>query len=234
MSLNNHTHIKVHPDSEDDPARKESPRERLLTYLKHHGPQTTAEAGAAMGITVEAVRQQLLRLVSEQMVTVETVPASGRGRPQKRWGLTSQATTEFPDAHADVLVGLIQSIQEEFGTEPLQRLICRHSERVRLRYAQALKACTSVTARIIELAELRRQDGYMATCEQLGAGLFRLTEHHCPIHSAATCCQDFCDLELKMFEQLLGPQVEVLRSHHAMGGDRCCAYEISVHPDLQA
>ncbi|WP_428243440.1 helix-turn-helix transcriptional regulator [Gynuella sp.] len=234
MSLNNHSHIKAHADPQDDSARKETPRERLLAYLKHHGPQTTTEAGAAMGITVEAARQQLQRLVSEQLVTVETVPASGRGRPQKRWGLTSLATTEFPDAHADVLVGLIQCIQEEFGAAPLQRVICHHSERVRLRYEEALKGCSSVSARIVRLAELRRQDGYMATSEQLGAGLFRLTENHCPIHSAASSCEDFCCLELQMFQQLLGPEVTVRRSHHAMSGDRCCAYEMTVGPDSQA
>ena len=208
--------------------RKDTARVRLLTHLKQYGAQTTAETGHALGITVEAARQQLQRLVGEDLVEVKTVPSKGRGRPQKRWSLTANALSEFPDAHSDVLVGLIQSVQENFGTEGLEQLLCTHGERVRQRYQQALVDCHSAEARVRKLAELRNMDGYMAGYQMISATVFQLTENHCPIHSAARCCQNFCSLELDMFRKLLGAEVQIERMQHAMNGDHCCAYQISV------
>src|SRR5215471_3585246 len=51
--------------------------DRLLMALKTRGPQTTADLGAALGITGEAARQQLTKLAADGLVEAR---AEARGR----------------------------------------------------------------------------------------------------------------------------------------------------------
>ena len=75
------------------------------------------------------------------------------------------------------------------------------------------------------LADLRREEGYMAEARRDGRS-WVLVEHHCPICAAATACQGFCRNELALFRSVLGPDVTVERTEYLLeGGDRC-AYRI--------
>src|SRR3954447_10506974 len=82
---------------------------RLLTLLKTRGPQTAADLGAALGITGEAARQQLVKLAAEGLVGATSEPR-GVGRPASVWGLTGAGNARFPDAHAELAAQLIGTI----------------------------------------------------------------------------------------------------------------------------
>ncbi|HWH69935.1 MAG TPA: HTH domain-containing protein, partial [Candidatus Sulfotelmatobacter sp.] len=81
--------------------------DRLLVLLKTSGQSTTAELGSKLGITGEAVRQQLLRLQEEGLVEATSL-AKGRGRPIQVWKLTAAANRRFPDSHGELAAQLIQ------------------------------------------------------------------------------------------------------------------------------
>lgn len=202
-----------------------SPSERLLMVLKMHGALTSAQVGKKLGITGEAARQQLVKLVDEGEVREER-RAAGRGRPSVYWHLTDAGQTHFPDTHAALTVDILRSISEVLGPEALDRIIAAREATTEARYQAALTDCASLPERVARLAALRTEEGYMATAEQTDCGAMLLVENHCPICAAATYCQGFCRAEKKAFETVLGDGTTVERLEHIVNGGRRCSYLI--------
>jgi len=97
---------------------------------------------------------------------------------------------------------------------------------MRQQYGSALIGAKTLAERVRRLAALRAGEGYMARAEKAGRD-WLLIEDHCPICVAAAACQGFCRSELALFQQVLGPDVQVSRSEHLPSGGRRCAYRIS-------
>jgi predicted ArsR family transcriptional regulator len=199
--------------------------ERILVLLKTRGPQTAPELGAALGITGEAARQQLVKLATEGLV-VATAEPRGVGRPAQVWGLTEAGHARFPDTHAELTVQLLGAIRSELGEKALDRLIEARARQSRASYAVLMEGATGLEERVARLAEVRRREGYMAEWRAEGDA-YLLIENHCPICAAATACQGFCRSELELFCAALGEDVSVEREEHIVNGDRRCVYRIA-------
>jgi predicted ArsR family transcriptional regulator len=199
---------------------------RLLLLLKTRGPQTAADLGAALGVTGEAARQQLVKLAADGLVEPTATPG-GVGRPAQVWCLTEKGNARFPDAHAELTAQLLRAVRSELGEQALDRLIAARSAESLASYAQALEGAADLGERVARLTEARTREGYMAECRAEGDG-YLLVENHCPICVAATACQGFCRAERDVFEQALGPDVSVERTEHIVGGDRRCAYRVAL------
>ena len=104
--------------------------------------------------------------------------------------------------------------------ERLRRQI--HEYRARMR-----SAGTSIAKRAQALAEIRREQGYMAECTRMPDGSMLLAENHCPICAAASICQGLCREELSLFRAVLGDKARVERTDHILAGARRCAYRIT-------
>ncbi|HKB04667.1 MAG TPA: metalloregulator ArsR/SmtB family transcription factor [Gemmataceae bacterium] len=207
-----------------------SPRpaaDRFLFLLKMRGPQTAADLGKATGVTGEAARQQLVRLAADGLV-VATAEPRGVGRPAQVWRLTDAGNARFPDAHAALTADLIRSIRTQLGEDALDRLIDARAAESKAAYAAELADAAGLGERVARLAAARTREGYMAESRAQGGG-YLLVENHCPICVAATACQGFCRAELETFREVLGPDASVERTEHIVGGDRRCAYRISLN-----
>jgi predicted ArsR family transcriptional regulator len=213
-----------HPD--ELPTFSRSARARLLVLLKTRGPQTASDLGAALGITGEAARQQLVKLAAEDLVEATSEPR-GVGRPAQVWTLTEKGNARFPDAHAQLTVQLLQAIRSELGEEALDRLIAARASESLAGYQEALEGSAGLEERVRRLAEARTREGYMAECQPTEGG-YLLVENHCPICVAATECQGFCRGERDVFQQALGKDVSVERTEHIVAGDRRCAYRVAL------
>ena len=200
--------------------------DRLLLELKMRGPQTSAVLGSALGITGEAVRQQLLRL-EEQGLATSRPEVRGVGRPSAMWHLTPAAEARFPDAHAQVTVDVLRAVRSELGQEAVDRVIGVRERETRQAYAAAMRDTTTLPERIARLAQIRSAEGYMAEWAPGPGGSYVLSENHCPICAAAAACQEFCRAELNVFRDVLGPEVTVEREEHIVAGARRCAYRIT-------
>lgn len=208
-----------------------TPAQRILVRLKTHGPQTSAMLGQALNISGEAVRQQLQRLAREDMVE-SSAQAAGVGRPALHWRLTRAGHQRFPDTHPVLVVKLLQNIQAQFGNIGVTQLLdARHAE-AREAYAEALAGARDLPDRLAGLARLRSAEGYMCECEEQPDGSWMLIENHCPICAAAAACPGFCETELMLFREILGPDVLVERVEHLQSGGRRCTYRISVIPPV--
>ncbi len=199
--------------------------ERLLGLIKRRGPQRAADLAAALAITPEAARQQLVRLAHEGLVA-PTLERGGVGRPAQFWALTAAGEARFPDAHAELTVRLIEAVRSELGDDALERIIVARERDARRLYDAEMQGAVGVAERVARLAAIRAREGYMAEWREDEAG-FLLVENHCPICAAAAACKGFCRAELEVFQDVLGPEVAVQRTEHILLGARRCAYRIT-------
>ena len=200
----------------------ERTKDRLLMLLKTRGALTTKVLAEALGISVPAVRRHLLSL--DELVVAETC-ADGVGRPSQLWRLTAAAQRRFPDTHAELTVRLLDSIEQSLGSAALDKVIADRERATRESYLARLGGTRSIARRVRALAELRSEEGYMASIEKLPDG-WLLLENHCPICAAADRCRAFCRNELKLFQEVLGEAVSVERTEYLLGGGSRCAYAI--------
>jgi predicted ArsR family transcriptional regulator len=201
--------------------------DRILYQLKTKGPQTAAPMAAKLAITAMAVRQHLYRLRQQGLVDYfdERQPV---GRPKRVWKLTSISASRFPDSHAELTLEVIRAVREAFGESGLQRLLEQRTRLQKDAYIRRInKAGAGLPLRAQALAEIRREQGYMAECVQRRDGAILLIENHCPICAAASSCQGLCREELSLFRSVLGEQARVERIEHILAGARRCAYMIT-------
>jgi predicted ArsR family transcriptional regulator len=200
--------------------------ERILRQLKTQGPQSTAALAEALGITAEAVRQQVQKLLDDGLIAGQQERAGGAGRPRQLWALSAAGHARFPDAHAQLAVDLIASLRHLFGTAGVDRLIESRRDDNRRAYLDAIGSARSLGDRVRRLAAIRDHEGYMARAERHGRD-WLLIEDHCPICAAAQACQGFCRAELELFQHVLGSEANVVREQHLLAGARRCVYRIS-------
>ena len=177
-----------------------------------------------LGITLVAVRQQLVRLEEDGLVAHRTEPA-GRGRPSHVYELTPAAAALVPKRYGELTNELLSYLggpdSEEVAT------LFEMRRRRRLEDARSCLAGLSLAGQVAELARILDDDGYLADVEPLEDGGWRITEHNCAIVSVATGYRQACSSELAFIKDAL-PAGHVDRVAHLMDGAHVCAYE--VHP----
>lgn len=202
-------------------------RQSILEILKRNGPQEAQALSARLGVTAMAVRQHLYELSEQGLVTHEFQPRP-IGRPAKVWALTDRVNAQFPDSHAELTVGLLDAMQQAFGSKGLDQLLAVRKEQVLAGYQEKIPQGAPLPQRLEALAALRSAEGYMAGIEQENDGTWLLVENHCPICAAAAFCRGLCAIELDVFQKLLGDDVTVTRTDHIQAGARRCAYRVEL------
>jgi predicted ArsR family transcriptional regulator len=198
----------------------------VLFQLKSLGEAQAETVAIRLGISVQAVRQRLDRLLAENLVEF-TDQARGRGRPRRVWSLTARAISLFPDTHAQLTVDLIGTIRSELGEKAFDRLLRRRAGEIAASYRQRLAGERDMPGKLTALAEMRSAEGYMARLEEVPDDGYLLVEDHCPICAAAITCQGFCSIELEVFKGLLDEGWQIERQDHLLSGARRCTYRIT-------
>ena len=201
-------------------------KRRIVKMLKTEGPLDAATLAERIGVSAMAIRQHLYILQDEKMVTAKERPVP-LGRPAKYWELTRKADRLFPDAYAELSVSLIDSLNDAFGPDGLQRILERRTARQRASYSSRILSSMPLRRKLQKLAEIRTDEGYMAEVRSEGAGVYLFIENHCPICAAASSCTGLCANELVLFKSILGPGAKVGRVEHILAGERRCAYKVS-------
>ncbi|OBP13409.1 hypothetical protein A5320_19080 [Rheinheimera sp. SA_1] len=210
--------------------------EKILQLLKTKGQQTSQQLADLLQLTMMGARKHLLNLAEQGLVVAgtdhpEAATGSSRGRPQQYWRLTKAGHQYFPDRHADVSLQLIDGVRQLFGATGLEQLIVQREQQQQLHYLQKLSNFGDLAAKVQQLAEIRRQEGYLAEAylleNSLLDGSWVLVEHHCPICAAATLCQNFCRSELTLFRACVEGLATVERTEHLLSDGSRCAYLFS-------
>jgi len=221
---------------------KEKTSEKILSLLKVEGALTAKILASALGLTTMGVRQHLQALEDDGDISFEDKKAV-RGRPTRYWSLTTQSNSHFSDRHEELTVQLIDSVKVIFGDEGLEQLITHREQTSFALYSERLASRPDLLGKLKVLAELRSEEGYMATVV-VGEGntvvsddesavstgeraVYWLMENHCPICAAASKCLNFCRSELNLFQTLLAPYATIEREEHIVEGARRCAYKVT-------
>jgi DeoR family suf operon transcriptional repressor len=198
------------------------PTRRVLEWLKQAGDASAEEIAAGLGVTPSAVRQQLGPLEQARLVA-HSDERSGPGRPRRRYCLAPAAESLWPKRYGlltNQLLGFIEEGDPGLVARAFERRRDERVERARERLSGR-----SFDDRVRGLAEILDADGYLADCERLAPGHWRVTEHNCAILDVARRYGDACSSELSFLRAAL-PDAQVERVAHMIAGAHVCAYDV--------
>ncbi len=198
-------------------------RRSLLTALKRAGEARADELAEVLDITVSAVRQHLTAMADDGLVDHVDV-RNGPGRPAHVYRLTEMGDSLFPRTYGTIVNELLGELEEE-APDLVDRLFERRRRR-RVERAKERLAGLGFADKVVALAAILDDDGYLAEAVPGPDGSFRIVEHNCAILAVASKYGAACGTELEFLREVL-PEATVERVAHLMAGGHVCAYEVA-------
>jgi predicted ArsR family transcriptional regulator len=200
-------------------------RRQILIVLKQKGGLTADDLAQHLGISAVAVRRHLANLERDRLVEHEQVKRRV-GRPGFVYHLSEPANLLFPSSYHQLAAQVLKAVKGMFGQEAVDVIFEQRRLEMERLYGVRMDG-HSLRDRLEQFAELRAEEGYMATWEEGRDGTYTLHQHHCPIIWVAEFCGPACREEMAMLGDLL--DADVVRRSHQVAGDTTCSYEIRPH-----
>ena len=199
-------------------------RQTILEALKRDGPLAIAQLADRLGMSGEAVRQQLVQLQREGWIEAvhERGAARHSGRPPTRYRLSQAGDHVFPKHYDALTVALLDAVAAELGPDALQRILTSLTE-VRARQWEPRLAGKSLRERVEALRGLYDGEDPFMEVEEVAGG-FRLVEHNCPFLNVALERPVLCSVTVSLLSRLLG--VTVVREQRFQSGDGRCSFRV--------
>jgi DeoR family transcriptional regulator, suf operon transcriptional repressor len=188
----------------------------LLDLLRITGPLSVAQLADAMEVTPTAVRQRLVRLLSQKAIQREST-RHGRGRPRHNYWLTEKGLSLTGSNFTDLAMTLWQEIRQSSDPELRRETLRRIARTLAAGYTDQIHGDTPAE-RMQSLADLLARRRIPVSVEHSSQGEV-LTERACPYPMLAEQDQDICNMERMMFAELLGQNVELTQCRLQGGGD---------------
>ena len=196
-----------------------------MLALKRQDSATIAQLAEEMGLTGEAVRQQLLQLQREGWIEPRIMRGPDRGktgRPATSYVLTTAGDHLFPKHYDSLNVTMLDAVTEELGHGAAKRVLRR--------VADDKVASTEPAMRGLPLADRvhKLKDWYLVgdpfmQIEEVQDG-FRLIERNCPFINTAMNRPMLCSVSVNSLQRLLG--VRVAREEKFQSGDGRCVFHV--------
>jgi DeoR family transcriptional regulator, suf operon transcriptional repressor len=197
-------------------------RRAVVEHLKRAGEASAEAIAEAVGVTVGAVRQQLAVLDAAGLIAHRD-ERPGPGRPRRRYCLTPAAEDLWPKRYGQLtnqLLGFFEQSDPGLVDDAFERRRQQRVENARRRLQGK-----SFDGQVRELTAILDEDGYLADCEQIGPGLWRIAEHNCAILDVAARYRMACNSEIAFLREAL-PGATIERVQHIASGGHMCAYEV--------
>jgi len=198
-------------------------RQTILNLLKKSNGLTADQLAGQLGVTTMAVRKHLAALEREGLVEA-TPNRRPIGRPARVYRLSRRADRLFPEQYGRLLSDLLAELVELDGSAKVELLLARRAARTRATLEHRLANAGSLEERVRVLAQAMDEFGYLVTCQRLDESTFIVSQYHCPIRDVAAMFPAACRLEVEMYRDLLGAEVE--RCCYLLAGDHRCCYII--------
>lgn len=201
-------------------------RRAVLYAVRRRGDATAEQVAEQLGMTVSGARQHLSALVDDGLLsTDETGPRAGaRGRRALLYATTPAADALFPKAYGELTNELLGYLSDSDPALVDTLFAKRREHRIENARARLAKK-RGLRAKVGELAAILDADGYLATWEKAGPGLYRVIEHNCAIWAVAQRYGQACSSEIEFIRAVV-PEADVERVKHMVAGAPHCAYEI--------
>jgi predicted ArsR family transcriptional regulator len=198
----------------------------VLYAVRRRGEATADQVANQLGMTVSGARQHLTALVEDGLLEATETPSATprRGRRALMYAATPAADGYFPKAYGELtneLLGYLDASDPELLEELFAKRRQHRIDGARTRLARK----RGLGARVAELTRVLDEDGYVASFEKIGTGIYRIVEHNCAIWTVAQRYGQACTSEIEFIRAVL-PDADVERVEHMVAGARRCAYEI--------
>jgi predicted ArsR family transcriptional regulator len=207
----------------DEQEERQATRNRVARSILSEGPRTAAELAAALGLTPAGIRRHLDALLAEGLIEAREQRVyghRGRGRPAKVFALTDAGRAVFHHDYDALAVDALRFIAETAGEQAVADFARRRFAGLAARYQEVL-AAADPGERSRLLAQALTADGYAAsTRAQDAVPGEQLCQHHCPVQHVAEQFPQLCEMETKVFAELLGTHVQRLAT--IAHGDGVC------------
>jgi DeoR family suf operon transcriptional repressor len=199
-----------------------APRRAVLEHIKQAGEASAEAIAEAIGVTVGAVRQQLTILGADGLVAHRD-ERPGPGRPRRRFCLTPAAEGLWPKRYGQLTNQLLGFFEQ---SDPgLVEGAFEQRRRRRVDSARQRLQGKAFDDRVRELTAILDEDGYLAECQEMSTGVWRIAEHNCAILDVATRYRIACGSEIAFLREAL-PDATIERVQHIASGGHMCAYEV--------
>ncbi|MGA8536993.1 MAG: MarR family transcriptional regulator [Thermoplasmata archaeon] len=198
-------------------------KKTLLTLLKRNPGASLKAIAAELRISRAGAHKHLTRLEDEGLVERE-YRAGAVGRPRVCFRLTPTAQRIFPAAYTQAALSAMSFIEKHQGRKAVVQMLEERAAELRERHSPRL-AGKDLHGRVRELSQIRDEEGYMSELKRPRESGTELLEHNCPIIAIAEKYGEACDVERRMFRDLLGAEVGV--SHRVVAGDPVCRFLIA-------
>ncbi len=196
-------------------------RRAILLLVKRDRQATTAGLAEQLGITYEAVRQQIVYLQNEGWITTAPYDGEGRvGRPTRVYVLTAAGEHLFPKEYDRLTLELIDAIGEEMGPAALRAILASLTERRVRAWLPRLQGL-SLAERVEALRGIYIENDPFTEVAESGGDLL-LIERNCPFLSVALERPALCSVTVSSLERLLG--VRVRREERFQAGHGRCVF----------
>jgi len=198
------------------------PRQQLLSAIKNQGMACATTLANSLGLTREACRQQLLALQQQGLVSSHSQSKEGAGRPKLLFSLTNQGEHLFPKHYDQITLMLIDTVQEQLGTENLKQVLAAITQK-QVEHWQGPLTKLSLRERLYALKDFYFANDPFTEVVDDESGLW-LIEKNCPFLNLANERPALCSLTVSTLMRLLG--VKVVREKRFQQGDGHCAFHI--------
>jgi predicted ArsR family transcriptional regulator len=198
-------------------------RGKIVSELRRRGSASATDLARSLGLSPNAVRQQLVLLERDALVA-ETPVRRGPTKPTYEFSLTADADKLFPQAYDKMLSAVLRELRSQFGTAGVERVFDGLSKRA-IERARHVVTASDPQERVAQLTEMLRKSGVVAEYSLIDGG-FALHEHNCPYSSAAKEHPEVCHVIHNVIDETLGGEHEQTESL-AHGGKEC---RFELHP----
>jgi predicted ArsR family transcriptional regulator len=188
----------------------------LLDLLRITGALRITEMAEAMEVTPTAVRQRLIRMMTQGLIQREPIRA-GRGRPLHKYWLTDKGLRQSGTNFNDLAVALWREVRAIPDGELRRSMLRRVARALAAGYAGQVHGETPAE-RMRSLGELLSQRRIPASVEETPKSM-TLTAHACPYPNLAEQDQGICTVERMMFSELVGQDVHLTQCRLEGGAD---------------
>jgi DeoR family transcriptional regulator, suf operon transcriptional repressor len=197
------------------------PGQDILRLLQRHGPLDIARLQAELGVTRNAVREQLASLAAAGLVHSRS-QRRGVGRPALVYALTHQAQASMARGYDVLLKLLLAEVAERAGANGLNTILSGVSARLARQYSDGEHG-GDLQRQLQTLAAAYESYATPITLVEDGDELV-LHEHSCPYFNVAQENGAVCGVEQRMLEQVLGRKVEL--TQRIVDGYASCRFVI--------
>jgi predicted ArsR family transcriptional regulator len=216
------------------PAHDRHTRKAIIRLLVESGPITASRIGEQLGLSAAGVRRHLDALIDAGDAQSNAAAAwqqAGRGRPAKRYQLTSAGRAKLEHTYDDLASAAMRQLREIGGDDAVRTFARRRIDTILAGIQPAENdSDDAVEAAADRLAGALTGAGYATTTTRVGGPIrgVQICQHHCPVSHVAAEFPELCEAEQKAMAEVLGTHVQRLAT--IVNGDCACTTHVPLSP----